>query len=345
LLLERLRKTLPRLRRVDSSRLDLSTSQTFGPAELARVTGCSPEAAALTFERLRPPELVYRPLTVSESAKAVLEIDEVIRAKPLRAVGADDPEVWERGWAELAGQLEHQRITTKTLRPQYFHSQVPCRLFGALVEQVTPDFEYWVGLCVRFAIFSTYVHDRHHIVEFGCGTGINLLLLAQLLPGSRLVGCDWAKPSQRILAQMARESGEAIEGRRFNMLKIEGDCGAIGADSAVMTVHALEQLGDGWRPFLDFLLARRAGIYLHIEPLIELYDSSVPLDALAIRYHRKRNYLEGFLPAIKKLAEDRQVEILTLRRTLFAGLYHEAYSVLAWRQKYRSDGASSGQPA
>jgi SAM-dependent methyltransferase len=303
----------------------------FGPAELARVTGCAPDVAALAFDQLRPPDLIYRPLSEVEAATAMAAIDDVIRGKPLRVAGADDPDVWERGWSELASQLEHQQITTQTLRPQYFHAAVPCRLFGTLVEQVTPNFEYWVGLCVRFATFAEFLRDRKHIVEFGCGTGINLLLLAELLPAARLVGCDWATPSQKILAQMARESGKAIEGHRFNMLMVEGDCGGIDIDTAVLTVHALEQLGSNWGPILEFLGARRAGIYLHLEPLLELYDSRVPLDELARRYHLKRNYLQGFVPTIQKLAENRQAEILALRRVQFAGLYHEAYSVMVWR--------------
>jgi hypothetical protein len=298
---------------------------------LARVTGCSPEVAALAFARLRPPDLMYRTLTAAESAAVIAGIEEAISGKSLRVAGTDDPRVWEHGWAELATQLEHRRITAQALRPQYFHAGVPCRLFGTLVEQVTTDFEYWVGLCVRFANFATFLQDWRHIIEFGCGTGINLLLLAELCPGAKLVGCDWATPSQKILAQIGRETGREIEGRRFNMLTAQGDCGAIDSCSAVLTVHALEQLGSGWRAFLDLLLAHRAGVYVHIEPLLEMYDSSSPLDDLARRYHLKRNYLCGFVPAIQQLAEAGRARILALRRTSFAGLYHEAYSVLVWR--------------
>ncbi len=138
----------------------MSAGQTFGPAELARATGCSPAIAALAFETLRPPELLYRPLTETETAAAVAGIESVIRDKPLRTVGGDDPAVWERGWGELADQLASQTITTHTLRPQYYHGEVPCRLFGGLVEQVTPDFEYWVGLCVRVATFAEFLKER-----------------------------------------------------------------------------------------------------------------------------------------------------------------------------------------
>jgi hypothetical protein len=132
---------------------------------------------------------------------------------------------------------------------------------------------------------------------------------------------------------MARERGVAIEGRRFNMLTAIGDCGPINKESAILTVHALEQLGLGWQMFLDFLLARQPGLLVHIEPLFELYNSTQQLDDLARRYHLKRHYLKGFIPAIEKLAATGNAEIIARRRTAFAGLYQEAYSVLVWRPR------------
>jgi hypothetical protein len=308
-----------------------ASALSFGPDELVRATGCPPEIAAMAFHGLRPPNLVYRPLAEEKITAAIANIDEEIRSKPLRVVGEDDPEVWVRGWAELARRLENQPVTTHTLRPQYFHTGVPCRLFGTLVEQITPDFEYWVGLCVRFVVFAEFLSDHKHIVEFGCGTGINLLILTKIFPEARLVGCDWATPSQKILGQMAQENGGAIEGRQFNMLTTSGDCGPITKETAVLTVHALEQLGNRWKPFLDFLSKRGPAILVHLEPLLELYDQSKPLDELARRYHLKRNYLEGFVPAIQNLASKGKAEIIALRRTAFAGLYQEAYSILVWR--------------
>src|SRR5258707_14365208 len=103
------------------------------------------------------------------------------------------------------------------------------------------------------------------------------------------------------------------------MLTATGGGGCIGADPTVLTVHALEQVGAGWQPFVDFVIARRPRLCVHLEPLVELYETA-PLDDLARRYHRKRRYLDGFVPAIKALAAHGRAEILTLRRTAFSGL-------------------------
>jgi hypothetical protein len=307
-------------------------SGTVDVAAFARLTGAALPAARAMLAAVGAPALRYRPLAAAERTAVLADFETTITEKALRVVGADDPAVWERGWSELAERMRGTEITFESLRPQYFHDDVPCRLFGDLVMPATADFEYWVGLGVRWLAFEQLLTGRQRIVEFGCGTGINLLLLSRLLPDAQLLGCDWARASQRILGEMARQTGNRIEGHRFNMLVADGwDGAAIDARTAVLTVHALEQLSTGWRPFLDYLLARRPGLCLHLEPLLELYDAQQPLDALASRYHRKRRYLEGFLPAIEALAAEGRAEILARRRTSFGGLYHESYSILAWQ--------------
>jgi hypothetical protein len=60
--------------------------------------------------------------------------------------------------------------------------------------------------------------------------------------------------------------------------------------------------------------------------LIELYEDNL-LDYLAVQYHRKRGYLEGYLGAVI----DSGAEIIELKRNNFGSLYHDAYSVLVWK--------------
>lgn len=95
---------------------------------------------------------------------------------------------------------------------------------------------------------------------------------------------------------------------------------------AVVTFHALEQLGKNFRPFLNFLLEAKPKVIIHVEPLIELYEDNL-LDYLAVQYHRKRGYLEGYLEAVINSG----AEILELKRNHFGSLYHDAYSVLVWK--------------
>lgn len=274
----------------------------------------------------------YRELTLDESARVEAEVEDVIANRQLRTVGGDDLRVWDDGWREVADRLRGRPITIDALRPQYFRGEPVCRFEGRYVQAMTAGFEYDAGLVLRRLIFDLYLRDVETVVELGCGTGINLLLMAEQFPRSRFIGCDWAQPSCDILAEMARQTGRSIEGHVFNMLTATGWTGAeIDSRTAVVTVHAMEQLGDGWRPFADFVRRRRPALCLHIEPLLELYDAGSAFDGLAHRYHLKRNYLTGFYPYVMELVRTGQAALLGARRVRFGGLHHEAYSILAWK--------------
>jgi len=302
------------------------------PEDFVRLAGTTPDAARRILDRHAPPALRYRELGIDERARIEAEVEDVIGNCSLRTVGGDDPRVWDEGWREVADRLRGRSITIESVRPQYFRGEPVCRLEGRYVRGLTDGFEYDVGLALRRLIFEEFLSEASTIVELGCGTGINLLLMAEQFPQARLIGCDWAQPSCDILDEMARQTGRPIGAHIFNMLTASGWDGAeIDARTAVVTVHAMEQLGSRWQAFTDFLCRRGPALCLHIEPLVELYDADSDFDECACRYHRKRNYLAGFYPYIVGRARKGEITLLAARRVHFGGLYHEAYSILAWR--------------
>ncbi|HEV2161880.1 MAG TPA: class I SAM-dependent methyltransferase [Stellaceae bacterium] len=300
-------------------------------ADLARLVGSDAQAANALLERFAFPALSYRELTSAEIDAAAAQVDAALRAE-LRVSGQNDATVWERSWGEVAKELASKQITIEALRPPYFRGEPTCRMDGRYIRPLEASFEYDASLALRRLIFDRYLGGYDRVVEIGCGTGINLLILAAQFPTLKLVGCDWATPSRDIVNAMARQSGRAIKGCLFNMLTAEGWNGTdIDRRTAVLTVHALEQLASNWRPFLEFILARNPGFVLHIEPILELYDPASSFDDQARRYHLKRGYLQGYLPALRDLAQAGRIALDVTRRLRFGGLYHEAYSIVAWR--------------
>ena len=300
-------------------------------ADLARLVDTDAQTASALLERFAFPALPYRELTPAETDAATAQVDTALRAE-LRVSGENDATVWEHGWSEVAKELAGKLITIEALRPPYFRGEPTCRLEGRYIRPFEPSFEYDASLALRRLIFDRYLRGYDQVVEIGCGTGINLLILAAQFPALKLIGCDWATPSRDIVNAMARQSGRAIEGQLFNMLTAEGWDGAgIDDRTAVLTVHAMEQLAGNWRPFLEFVLTRKPGFVLHVEPILELYDPTSPFDDRARRYHLKRGYLQGYLPALRDLAKAGRIALDVTRRLRFGGLYHEAYSILAWR--------------
>ena len=98
-------------------------------------------------------------------------------------------------------------------------------------------------------------------------------------------------------------------------------------------MHAMEQLGSAFKPFLDYILGKGPRLIFHVEPVFELYNPDKLFDELAVKYHEKRNYLKGYLPALKKLEREGKIEILEIRRLFFGSLFHEGYSLIAWKIK------------
>ncbi|MBT3552210.1 MAG: hypothetical protein HN485_13820, partial [Rhodospirillaceae bacterium] len=106
---------------------------------------------------------------------------------------------------------------------------------------------------------------------------------------------------------------------------------AVAPGAGIMTLHAMEQLGSDFEPFLDYLIGLKPAVALHLEPIAELYDADNPFDAAALAYHAKRGYLTGFLNALQARAATGEIEILKIHRTGFGSTFHEAYSIVVWR--------------
>ena len=203
-------------------------------------------------------------------------------------------EGWDACWGEHEGDI-----------PPYYRSGV-IREHGEF-RSVTNGYEYRRFCEIRDRLFDEYCKDMP-VYEFGCGNGHNRT--------PNWMGFDWSENA------VDKLRAKGIEAYVFNMLKPL----PMKIPGAAVTFHAMEQLGKDFRPFLNFLLKAKPKIVIHVEPLIELYEDNL-LDYLAVQYHRKRGYLEGYLGAVI----DSGSEIIELKRNNFGSLYHDAYSVLVWR--------------
>jgi hypothetical protein len=295
------------------------------PAALPAASLCVLASAELHYEVLRGDEreaCLLRALRGSEVA-------DLRRAGPHRA--AD----WERGWAENLREYEATGGSAG-LVPKYNHHRV-LRLCGDYVRAADTGFEYAVYTAIRHCLFARWFGGLERVVEYGCGTGTSLHLLAEQFPRLRLCGLDWAPSSQQIVARLAERLGRPIEARRLDMFAPDADI-ALGRGTGVFTSAALEQLGADHGALLDHLLAREPELCVHLEPIHEFYDAEALFDDVARRYHTARNYLRGFLTRLQALAAQGRVEILAQRRTGLGSFFHEGYGIVVWRPR-RGPGA------
>ena len=120
-----------------------------------------------------------------------------------------------------------------------------------------------------------------------------------------------------------------IAGKRFDFFAPDSDF-EFAPNSCVLTMCALEQVGERFLPFLDFIREKRPRRVVHVEPILELYDPQLPHDALAIRYHQQRRYLSGLLPHLQSLERAGFIQFLKVQRLKFGSRFHECFTVVAW---------------
>lgn len=173
---------------------------------------------------------------------------------------------------------------------------------------------------LRAELFERYkLADRTEVSEFGCGTGHNLAPLVG--KGVRLRGFDWSENAVKI-------AGRFIEAQVFDMLHPDYSAKL---DGVALTVHAMEQLGADFIPFVSYLQVNKPLLCIHIEPIEELYDENDPHDAACLDYHRKRGYLSGFLTYLRGMQDGGHAEIIEVTKSPRWGMNHDAYSVIVWR--------------
>lgn len=272
----------------------------------------------------------YYKLYKKEQDETILDVLKQIDSNQFTKTSKRDKERWETGWTENFKGFVEKNYNLNQLTPKYYFKRKPLRLFGKYIMPLDINFEINWYTVFRMWSFKKYLRDAGTIYEFGCGSGCNLPILAKLYPKKELHGLDWATVSRSIIKGMAKHYKWSMTGHFFDM-RSPNENFKIKKNSAILTLGGLEQLGNHYKPFLEFILRKKPLICFHREPLIELYDPNVLVDYLALKYHKQRRYLGKFLSTLKKLESKNKIKIIKIKRIPFGSLNHEAYSFIVWQ--------------
>jgi hypothetical protein len=274
----------------------------------------------------------YEVLTGEKRDKVILDVLRKIESDR-QIIGAPERQAtWEKGWEENLRDFVASGHDLSKLVPRFIRPDQAIRLNQEYIMPASPNFELDYYSVYRLWLFRKYLKDFGSIYEFGCGSGFNLAVLAGLYPEKNLHGLDFVSPPVELVNRMGETYGWKMTGHLFDMLHPDESL-KIEADSAVFTIGVVEQLASQFEPFLQFLLKRSPALCLHVEPTIELYDEENLVDYLAMRFHRKRGYTEGFLTRLRELEAQKKIEILAVKRPFFGSLYMEGYSYFVWRPR------------
>lgn len=302
-------------------------SRTLRPHDLVAAFGETP--SPYLAWRIHDYDFAYRPLAPAERDYYIRRVVTALIDGALVPAGTARHREWQDGWATHIDRIEKGE-GRGALVPGYFGKYPVIRWQRELIAPLNRHFEYRSLAVIEDWLFDKYLRQVSAVYEFGCGTGHNLLRVRDVNPHAVLWGLDWAEASQRIIA---RWPAAGIDGNcrasRFDLFAPDRDF-KLAPDAAVLTVAALEQVGERFGPFIDYLLDQRPALSIHIEPIAELLDSDNLLDYLSLAYFKRRNYLAGFLADLRARERDGRLRIHLARRTSIGSLFIDGYSVVVW---------------
>ena len=286
--------------------------------------------SAWVVDRLERRDLRYAVLAAEQRDQVLLEIMGVLLGETPRA-GKHRSSDWESGWTENL-TLYVASGDDRALVPRYFNKNPVVRWRQELVRSESPTLEFDLFATLLDWVLDTRVPDHTKaLYEFGCGTGHNLLRARERFPRAKITGLDWATSSQEAIRALSRaHDDEHMGAQHFDFFNPDTSLD-LDSSSAVLTVAALEQVGSGFSPFLDYLCGQRPTAVVHIEPIRELLDPENLMDFLSIEYFKKRDYLDGYLTELRRRETIGEVEILEARRTFVGSLFIDGYSLIVWR--------------
>jgi SAM-dependent methyltransferase len=271
----------------------------------------------------------YREPSIVEFEEYILSVLNITNSSNVERTSKENLEAFEAGWGDNLKAISSEGISIESLKPRYFRGNKFLRYDNKLIVANNLKLEYEMFTLVRYLLFNRYLSSVENIYELGCGSCQNLFLLSEIFPEKELYGLDWSVASVRI-AELISEAGKRrITGTVFDMLEPYID-NPIKPNSAVFTIHSLEQLGGNYEKLVSFIIAANPEVVLHYEPIMEFYDSNNLLDYLAICYSKRRGYLSGLYNLLLSLQEQNKIEIIEARRPYLGGVIHES-SLIVWR--------------
>lgn len=285
-------------------------------------------------ERINKKGFTVRYANREEEQYCIKAAIESLISESLEKAGSHRLNKWEDGWSENLVELISSNTKT-ALVPKYWGKNKYSRLnknfiIGNGTNLIEPYDNEILGI-IMYWLFGKYISPKNiqNVYEFGCGTGQHLIKAAEVNNQANIYGLDWAQSSQEIINNL---NNNRINGMNFDFFSPDYKI-TLGEKSAVYTVTSLEQIGENYKDFVDYLLINKPEICFHVEPIAELLDENNLIDYLSIKYFEKRNYLKGFLTYLEGLEACGKIEILQKQRTMFGNMFVDGWSVIAWRCK------------
>ena len=237
---------------------------------------------------------------------------------------------WQDDWFNVLQNLQTNDDNVKSIiRPKWFRESAFVNIQNCLSLTKTPYVDWEYQLITRQMLFYTHLKDIENICEFGSGSGTNFYLINEILQDKSFILSDISVTSLKIIEELKRKLNR--NNLTYSNIDIEQDIDLqLPDNTAVITTSVLEQIGDNYKNFINFILKEKPQIVINVEPIVELLDSKNGFDNVMNLYCEKRKYLAGYLTELEKLEKQKKIKIIMKKRTMVSGTFIEN-SVLIWK--------------
>jgi hypothetical protein len=253
-------------------------------------------------------------------------LNNIKKKKIIKVTNLKRKTIWDIGWKEvyLKYKASHK---LSSLFPIYQPTPGVIRLFNEFV--IFKDRFIFDKLSTIFLkkIFF-YFKDCKTILDFGCGTGKNSILLKKNFPQKKIVSLDRSFYSSRIIEEINNIYKFDIKFKKFDFFKPNMSI-KIPKNSGVLTVTALEQVGTKFKKFLLYLKKYKPSVIVNLEPEDFFYKKN-SYDFSMLKFHKKKGYLTGYIKHLKYLEEKKLIKIICIQRLYFGSEDNEALNLIVW---------------
>lgn len=127
-------------------------------------------------KKIKNENLLYKEMSLRHQYDAINKIIKIIYDKKFIKAGHNYKIKWEKGWGKnLKKYLKN--LKNIELIPEYSDKYKFYRINNRLVKTITKNFDIKILRLILYFFFKKYLSKEKSIVDFGCGTGHNIIFL------------------------------------------------------------------------------------------------------------------------------------------------------------------------
>jgi hypothetical protein len=284
------------------------------------------------IKKIKEYNFIYSEISNEERDVCLKKIIDVLLANHIIYAGKHRQKQWEKGWGENLNDLS-KKDKLSAIAPHYFGKYDILRINQKFIRPLSPEFERKSLAIILDWLADKYMRETQAIYEFGCGTGHHLIDIRKVNAKANIYGLDWAVSSQKIIKKISKDlPDKKLFAHKFDFFNPDKKF-KLEKNSVIYTVAALEQTGNRFEKFLNYLLENKPKLCIHIEPIAELLDEKNLLDYLSIQYFSKRKYLSGYLKRLQSFEKKGKLKIFKAQRSYIGSLFIDGYSIIVWSAK------------